>query len=121
MKVACDLDNTIDAAPQQMQSLMSALMAAGHRVTVVTGTQSDQATQQDFDDKANYLNSLGCGQSFDDLVVLAAPPGDLANAKAEFLSANGYHVLIDNDKGNAKAATKAGVPLVLVPWASRTP
>lgn len=118
--IAVDIDGTVDAAPSEMQGIMSALKAAGHRVSILTGTANPTATQQDFNEKSNYLNSMGCGQCWDSMTVVAHGGNvNLADAKANWLSSNGVDVLIDNDKDNAKAATKAGVPLVLVPWASR--
>jgi len=123
MRVALDLDGSIDAAPRQFQSLMSSLQAAGHTVTVVTGVSDTEVTPQDFVNKANYLNQLGCGQCYDDLVVLAAHPAgevdDLHDRKAQWLTDNHVHVFVDNSRQNAKSAVAAGVPLVLVPWASR--
>lgn len=123
MRVGIDCDGTIDAAPRQFQSMMSALRAAGHVVTVVTGNSSPQVNAQDFAEKANYLNQLGCGECYDDLVVLAAHPAgetnDLHDRKAQWLMENHVHCFIDNSKQNCKAAVKAGVPLVLCPWASR--
>jgi hypothetical protein len=118
--VALDIDGTIAAAPQQMQELASSLQAAGHRVSVLTGCASDPLTQQDWDDKANYLNSLGCGSCYDDLTVIShGVKGGLAQAKAQWCASTGVDVLMDNSKDNAKAAAAAGVPLVLVPWATR--
>lgn len=120
MKFAFDLDNTIDAAPHEMQTLMSVIKASGHWVAVVTGTASDAATQDVWQAKANYLNSLGCGACWNSMTVLTHTNGDLPTIKAQWLVDNGFDVLIDNDKDNAKAATAAGIPLVLVPWASRS-
>jgi hypothetical protein len=120
MKIALDLDNTIDAAPKQMQSLMSALKSTGHDVTVLTGSSSEPMTEQDWQDKANYLNGLGCGACWDSLVVLSHANGDTADLKAKWCKDNSVDILIDNSKDNAKAATAAGIPLVLVPWATRS-
>lgn len=119
MRLAVDVDGTIDANPDEMRSILSAVKAAGHAVIVLTGTPTDKATQEDWDDKRNYLQSMGCGSCWDKLVVVPHKPGELAEAKAAYCKANGIDVLIDNSKDNAKAAIAAGVPLVLVPWASR--
>ena len=117
---AMDIDGSIAAAPQQMQELASSLMAAGHRVSVVTGTGDDTVTQQEWDAKANYLNSLGMGQSYGTLTVISnSVSGGLPAAKAQWCVDNGVDCLIDNSKENAKAAVDAGVDLVMVPWASR--
>ena len=120
MKVAVDLDNTIDAAPKQLQSLMSGLLAAGHLVVVLTGTAEDAPSQEVWQAKADYLNTLGCGSCWSSMTVVASADGSGAEAKAKWCDENGVDILIDNSKDNAKAATKAGVPLVLVPWASRS-
>ena len=120
MKVAVDLDNTIDATPKQFQSLMTALRAAGHLVIVLTGTAEDVASQTVWDEKANYLATLGCGTCWDQMTIVASPDGDGADAKAKWCDDNGVDILIDNSKDNARAATEAGVSLVLVPWATRS-
>lgn len=120
MKIVVDIDGTIDANPDEMRSIMGSLMQAGHYVVVLTGTQQDPVTQTEWDSKCNYLISMGCGAVWDELVVVPHVSGELADVKAQWCRDNGVDVMIDNDKTNAKAATKAGVPLVLVPWASRT-
>ena len=120
MKVAVDLDNTIDATPKEMQSLMTALMAAGHVVVVLTGTAEDVVTQEVWNDKNQYLNTLGCSTCWNQLTVIASPDGSGSDAKAKWCDEHGVDILIDNSKENARAATAAGVPLVLVPWASRS-
>jgi hypothetical protein len=115
-----DIDGTIGAAPTQSQEIASALIAAGHRVGVLTGTSNNPVTQEDWDNKANYLNSLGFGESYHDLTVISNQVlGGLAQAKADFLSANGVDIYIDNSQSNAQAAVEAGVAFVLVPWASK--
>ena len=120
MRVAFDIDNTIDATPKQMQSMMSALKSAGHDVVILTGSDEFPLTQSTWDDKAHYLNTLGCGTCWDSMVVLSHANGDTEDSKAKWCADNSVDVLIDNSKENAKAATAAGVPLVLVPWASRS-
>jgi HK97 family phage prohead protease len=121
VKIAIDIDGTIDAAPRPLQSVMSALKANGHTVVVLTGTQNGDPTPEDFEQKANYLNSLGCGSAcYDQLEILnGTKHQDLAELKGKWCKDNGVDILIDNDKDNAKAASADGVPLVLVPWASR--
>ena len=122
MKVAFDIDGTIDSAPRAYQSIMSALKASGQTVVVLTGTQGDGGpTPADFEEKANYLNSLGCGSGvYDQLEVLDGSGKEkLPELKADWCAKNGVNVLFDNNKDNAKAALAAGVELVLVPWASR--
>ena len=120
MLIASDLDGTLDANPIEMQGLLSALRAAGHRVVVVTGFSGDTVTQEDWNRKLNYLNELGCQECFDELVVIAHPQGfDLPTAKAKWLADNGCDILLDNTIANVKAASAAGVPLCLVNFTNR--
>lgn len=115
---AVDIDGTISAAPDQMQDMLSALKACGHRISVLTGCSSEPVTQQDFDDKANFLNKLGFGESYDDMTVISNK-GNLAKAKAQWCFDNSVDVLIDNNQSNCQQAVKTGIPLALCPWASR--
>lgn len=116
--IAVDIDGTLSAAPQQFQDILSALKACGHRISVLTGVSSNPVTQQDFDEKANFLNQLGMGQSYDDMTVISNK-GNLAKAKAQWCADNSIDVLIDNSRENCTQATSIGIPLVLCPWASR--
>lgn len=114
MLVAVDLDGTIDSEPTTMQALLTALKAAGHTVVVATGTADGEVTPEDTIAKAEYLQSLGCAECYDQIVVFAEPHDE---NKAEWLKANHADLLIDNNKSNAKAA--AGICPVLVPWQTR--
>lgn len=115
--IACDIDGTITSAPYQFESLLTALIAAGHRVTILTGTDNE-ATQEEFDKKAQFLCALGCVGCWHDMVVFSASGKALAKAKAKWLAASGVSIFIDNDLRNAQRATPY-VPLVLVPWTTR--
>lgn len=115
MKVACDIDGAADLDPQVMQSVMSSLLAAGHQVVILTGCSSPEPTQQDLDEKAHYLNSIGQGACWDLLVVFGDPPH---KAKAHWIRDNKVDLLIDNSESNATLASKYCI--VLVPWASLT-
>ena len=112
MLVACDVDGTVDAAPTIYLSLLQALRAAGHRVVIITGSAAPTVTQQDLTDKATYLQNLGLGEAYDELVVIADP---VVDAKVQWLKDSHADVLIDNKKETARAAPC----LVLVPWATR--
>jgi hypothetical protein len=112
---AFDVDGTIDADPPLFLSLMQALRAAGHSVVVLTGAGTDKVAPDDIAQKKEYLQSLGCADAYDKLVVFAAPP---AEAKAAWIKNNGVDVLFDNNRGNAQAASQYCT--VLLPWASRT-
>lgn len=115
MKVAFDIDGTLDADPTDFESLMAALKAAGHQIVVITGASSKKVTQQDYEDKANYLNELGLGNCYDELVVFGDPPH---KAKAKYCKKHNVALLFDNSVKNAKLASKYCV--VLVPWANKT-
>lgn len=116
--IACDVDGTITTAPEQFEALLMALQAAGHKITILTGTDDDKATQKDFDEKAEFLCGLGCVACWDQMVVFAASGKKLAKAKALWMRDNHVSIFIDNDLDNAQRATPY-VPLVLVPWTTR--
>ena len=120
MLVCCDIDGTASAAPNEILAILTALRASSNHVTMLTGVSDAVVTQADFDEKVAFLTSLGLGECWDDMTVLANHPGvNLADEKAKFCVDNGCDVLIDNAKANARAASAAGIPLCLVPWASR--
>lgn len=103
MHVGFDIDGCLDEDPAFFASLMSALKAAGHRVTVMTGASTKHPTQDDLDEKAQYLNTLGMGKLYDDLVVFADPPH---KAKAKFCKTQHIDALFDNDVQNLNRASK---------------
>lgn len=112
MLAAFDIDGTIDADPAVFLSLMQALRAAGHKVAVLTGCSSEEVTPDDVVKKQEYLQNLGVGQAYDQLVVFADPPSE---EKANWLKQNKADVLFDNSKTNAKASPV----LTLVPWQTK--
>jgi hypothetical protein len=119
-----DLDGSIDAAPGEFGPLMRALRAAGHTVSIVTGVKHNMESdpKDAYAAKVKQLDALDCGDCWDDMTVIAiTDPKELAKAKAEWCHQNGISCAIDNNKTNAKAmVADAGIPLVLVPWATRT-
>lgn len=127
MHIAVDLDGTIDASPTLFVTFLTALKTSGQTVTILTGAAGDaNVSKQDIEEKKQYLARLGLGEAYDQLVVLPQVPIDdpdkdttLHDAKADWLAKNHVDLFIDNNKMNAKAAMKAGVKLVLVPWATR--
>jgi len=115
-----DLDGTISAAPRQMCALMSGLRSQGWRVAVLTGTGDGiPGTPDGLKAKEAKLRSFGCEECWDELVLFDATNAELATQKAAWCAANGVEISVDNTKANAKAVTKAGVAVALVPWASR--
>ena len=111
MKVALDIDGTIDSAPADFETLMSALRAAGSQVVVLTGCSSTKPTKRDKAEKAEYLESLGCGHCYDKLVVFGDPPH---KAKAKWCKRHKVDILIDNSVKNAQLAS--AYCTVLLPW-----
>jgi hypothetical protein len=116
--IAVDLDDTIDAFPQEMRTICTSLVSCGHTVWVVTGTEDSDPTEADVLQKQFLLTAIGFtrGAQYDNICVL--PPPHPEN-KAAWLAANSADILIDNDKANAAAA--ADICLVLLPWQTRTP
>jgi acid phosphatase class B len=114
MLAAFDVDGVIDAFPTQFLSIMQALRSAGHEVWVLTGTTGDTATDEDLANKKSYLESLGCGDCWDKLVVVPQPHPE---NKASWIQENGIDILFDNSKHNAKAAKDLCPVLVL--WQTR--
>ncbi len=96
-----------------MGSLMSALKAAGHTVVILTGCSAKKPTQQDVDEKTQYLQSLGLGSAWDEIVVFGDPPH---KAKAKWIKKNKVDLLVENSAENAALAEKYCT--VLVVWNS---
>lgn len=113
-KIAVDINGTIDAAPAVFESLLSALRAAGHQVVILTGCSAPKPTKQDVAEKAQLLESLGCGACYDKLVVFGDPPH---KGKAKWCKKHNVDCLIDNSVKNAQLASK--YTTVLLPWASK--
>lgn len=111
MKVAFDIDGTVDADPSVFQSLMMALKSSGNQVIILTGCSSPTPTAADKKAKAEYLESLGLGDAYNQLVVFGDPPH---KSKAKWCKKNKVDLLVDNSVQNAKLASK--YCLVLVPW-----
>lgn len=115
MNVAVDLDGTADAFPRVFQSLMSALVAAGHHVYVVTGVSDDQVTQADIDAKKQYLTKLGIGpEAYTSLVVVPSPH---PKNKLDQIEKLNIALVIDNKRGTVKKAAPHAVSLLL--WNSQ--
>jgi hypothetical protein len=101
IRVGLDLNGTIDEDPVTFQSLMEALMAAGHQVVVLTGCSSKKVTPKDIEEKAEYLNSIGCGHCYDKLRVFGDPPH---KAKAKWIHKHKLDLYIDNSVQNCQLA-----------------
>jgi hypothetical protein len=124
MHIAFDLDNTLDTAPNQMQSLMASLKEAGHEISIITGCSSAVPTDQDRIAKAEYLKSLGFASVYRWLIVVGDPP----HARKAWICKHGLKyptkdgtegpgpvdVLYDNSIQNARLGSKHS--LVFVPW-----
>jgi uncharacterized HAD superfamily protein len=115
MKVAFDIDGTLDIDPTAFQSLMSALVAAGHEVVVLTGCSSRHPSQGDLTAKQEYLTAMGMGHCWHELVVFGDPPH---KPKAKWVEKHNVDILVDNSRKNAKLSSKFCT--VLLPWNSKT-
>ena len=111
-----DVDGTISADPDAVGEVMRALKSGGCYVAIVTGSNPDSPSGPTWQSKVEYLKSVGVTDCWDDLVVVS---GDIPAQKAAWFQQNKIDAAIDNNVLNAKAILKAGVPLVLVPWATR--
>ena len=113
---AFDIDGVISAFPGQMGSLMSALVAAGFHVWVITGVTGDTVTPEDVEAKREFLTNLGVGPDlYHELLVLPDPHPE---NKARAIEENHIQVLVDNAKGNIKAAAAVGAVGLLL-WNNR--
>ena len=118
LKVALDVEGTIDAAPAVFASWLNA-MKGSCETYVVTG-MGGQGDAANYAGVAAYLSALGVGpELYEGIAIISGDAKEKAQAKASWLFDHGTDIFIDNDKGNAQAAIEAGIPLVLVPWASR--
>jgi hypothetical protein len=111
MKVAIDLDGTIDSDPVMFRKLMVALRERGDKVIVLTGCHNCPVTEADKTAKKVKLAGLGLAGCYNKLKVVPNPP---AKAKAEYCAKHDVALLIDNSMMNAQLAP-AGTT-VLVPW-----
>ncbi len=122
MLVATDLNGTLDAAPGQLGPLLRALRAAGHSVVVLSGVGHDTPDdpKEAFDVKVQQMIGLDVSDCWDSMVVFSIKDGpDLAAAKATMAKTLGAALFIDNNADNAKAAVAIGIPMALVPQATR--
>ena len=111
-----DIDGCLDENPALMGSILNALRSAGHRVTVMTGCSAKVPTQGDFDEKAQYLKSLGLANAWDDMAIFGDPPH---KAKAKYCKTHHVDCLIDNDVQNLNRASKYCTTLAV--WNSLIP
>lgn len=102
-----------------MQTIMSGLRDDGHYVAIISACEPNDPSPSGntWKSKCEFLASVGF-TAWDELVTVQ---GDVPVLKAQWCSDHAVQIFCDNDKRNAKAAVKIGIPLVLVPWESRTP
>jgi hypothetical protein len=85
------------------QSLLAALMAAGHQVVILTGCSDKQPTEKDLDEKMEYMEAIGCGSCYDKMVVFGDPPH---RPKARWIKKHHLDFYVDNSVMNCQAAAK---------------
>jgi uncharacterized HAD superfamily protein len=110
MIVCIDLDGTITAAPDFFAAEMFGLRLMGFEVHVLSGAENGIATPADKDLKRQLRHSLGVmkGVHYDKLAVINGPHDKIPKNKVRYMQQVGATHLIDNRKGNCKAAAKAG-------------
>lgn len=106
----------LDAFPREFQSTISAFHAAGHNVFIITGVEVTPVTQEDIDQKREYLTSLGISSDLYDSLIVCPEPHPENKAKA--IQDNKIAMLFDNSKGNIKAAAPYCAALLL--WNAKT-
>jgi hypothetical protein len=106
----CDLDGTATDFPKEMGALMRGLRAEVPpvQVHILTGHKADRPTPEIAREKIALLDSLGLGDCWDKLAVVADPDNDVADKKVAYMKKVGATALVDNKKQNVKAARKAG-------------
>ena len=89
---------------------MRGLREAGCEVHIVSGCHSGDVNAKEMDQKRSELAQLGFqqGVDFDRAVATSGPKKKIPQGKVDYMRKVGASGLIDNDKKNIKAATKAG-------------
>jgi hypothetical protein len=103
-----DLHGTLDSDPSRLGAVMRGLRAQGTKVHILTGEASDTPSQAKLDADVALLESLGLGDCWDRIALVAQPDNRVADLKASYMRHVGASVLVDNLKENVSAARKAG-------------
>jgi hypothetical protein len=108
MIVCYDLDGTITADPKFYRAEMDGHRSAGHEVHVLSAHEEGPATNAHLLAKSSLLHDLGLGNSYDKLAVVDGPHKAIPRNKVAYMRSVGATHLVDNRKGNVRAAAKAG-------------
>lgn len=106
--VCVDLDGTISADPEFFRAEMLGLRQRGHQVHVLSGVEHGNATAADVAAKRRELAQLGMADSYDQIAVVDGPHSKIPKHKVAYMRRVGATHLVDNRKGNCRAAIKAG-------------
>lgn len=116
MNFAFDIDGTITAAPEAYQSIMSALMKAGHTVHVLTGTGDAEVTE------VHELNRIvqlrACGLDFAshfDYLHIVTSPGNVGQ-KVQYCLDNNIEFVFEDSEAYTNAMRAAGITVVTHPF-----
>ena len=106
--VCIDLDGTISRDPGYYRAEMQGHRAAGHEVHVLSAVDAGPATNGDLLAKSSLLHELGLANCYDKLAVVDGPHSAVPQNKVAYMRTVGATHLVDNRKGNVKAAVSAG-------------
>jgi len=108
MIVCIDYDRTITSDPSFFRGVMAGLRQAGHQVHVLSADEFGPPTPKRMEEVRRGLHQLGLGGCYDAINLVAGPHKKIPRNKVAYMRKVGASHLIDNRKGNCKAAAKAG-------------
>lgn len=108
MIVCIDYDGTISADPEFYRAEMTGLRSRGHQVHVLSAVEHGLATAADKARVRKGLLALDMADCYDALAVVNGPHKKIPAHKVAYMRHVGATHLVDNRKGNVKAAVKAG-------------
>lgn len=108
MIVCVDFDGTISADPEFFRAEMAGLRSRGHQVHVLSAAQHGNATPADLDRLKKRLAALGFAGHYDAVAMVDGPHKAIPKHKVAYMRKVHATHLVDNRKGNCRAAVKAG-------------
>ena len=115
MKVAWDLDGTLDQNPALCDTMRD-LKKRGHKNIVLTGHHSAVITKAEKREKKVQLAALGLKGVYDKLKVF--PESSVAQDKARYCREHGVDICVDNSQKNLQLMPEGTT--LLMPWRTMT-